>query len=101
VLDRPAVLDIIKDKIQARAAEASDVALSVDESTSLFGEESVLDSLALVDVLLDVEQEVNGKLGTDLVLADDRAMSEKLSPFGNPGRLADYVMKLINEQSAR
>jgi acyl carrier protein len=65
--------------------------------THLYGRRGHLDSLALVNLLADVEQRVADDLGKAIVLADERAMSQKRSPFATTGTLADYVELLLGE----
>jgi len=72
---------------------------AVTEETRLFGGDSPLDSTALVSLVVEVEQQVNDECGTSIVLADDRAMSQKRSPFRSVGSLADYVLLLVSEQA--
>ena len=59
------------------------------------GRESVLDSLALVDLLLDVEGQVTDKTDTALTLANEQALSRSSSPFRSAQTLADYVVELL------
>lgn len=70
----------------------------IDEDTPLYGKDGLVDSLGLVAIVLSVEQTINDDLDSEIVIADDRAMSQKSSPFGTPGRLVDYTMLLINER---
>ena len=72
---------------------------AMDENTRLFGKDGLLDSLGLVNLLMDIEQEVNERTGLCIALADDRAMSQSRSPFRTIGTLADYIGSLTNEQS--
>jgi len=71
----------------------------VTEETRLFGQNAQLDSSALVSLLVEVEQQINDKAGTEIVLVDDRAMSQKRSPFRSIGTLAEYVMMLLSEKN--
>jgi acyl carrier protein len=71
--------------------------LEVSEETRLFGGNSLLDSTALVSFLIEVEQQINDNAGTNIVIADERAMSQKRSPFRSIGSLADYVQTLLAE----
>jgi hypothetical protein len=48
---------------------------------------------------VEVEQQINDAVGTEIVIADDRAMSQKRSPFRNIGALAEYVVMLLSEKS--
>jgi acyl carrier protein len=71
----------------------------VDESTPLIGRDSVLDSLGLVQLIVTVEQRLQEEHGVSVTVADDRAMSQKSSPFRTVGALADYVHLLVEEPS--
>ena len=70
---------------------------AVDESTALFGDEGLFDSLGLVTLTLAVEAQVNDALGTSIALTDDRALLRAQSPFGTVGSLADYIGELLAE----
>jgi len=71
---------------------------TVDSETRLFGAQSRLDSNGLVSLIVEVEQQLNDKYGTEIVIADDRAMSRNRSPFRTIGSLAEYVHELLSEQ---
>jgi acyl carrier protein len=70
----------------------------VNENTRLFGGGSPLDSVALVSLVVEVEQQVNDRCGSSITIADDRAMSQKRSPFRSVGSLGDYVLTLLSER---
>lgn len=72
----------------------------ISEETRLFGERAVLDSLGLVRLLADVEEAVSEQFGVDLVLADERAMSQTRSPFRRVRTLADFIAERIEETRA-
>jgi len=63
----------------------------------LYGREGVLDSLALVSFVVAVEQAIENKFGRVLTLADEKALSQRHSPFRTIGGLADYVVSLLQE----
>ena len=71
--------------------------LPVGSDTRLFGKGGLVDSLGLVTVILDLEQQLAEEHGIVITLADDRAMSQKRSPFRTVGSLADYASMLIQE----
>jgi acyl carrier protein len=73
------------------------VAGSIGADTRLFGGDSPLDSTALVSLIIEVEQQINETYGIDVVIADDRAMSQAHSPFRTIGSLADYIETLLKE----
>ena len=70
---------------------------SLSESTHLIGNEQVLDSLGLVTLILDVEQDLENQYGVSLSLADDRAMSQSNSPFRTVGSLVNYICSLVKD----
>lgn len=80
-------------------AEDLGVAPVVDDDARLMGRESHLDSLSLVMVIAAFEARINDRFHTQLVLADDRAMSMERSPFSTPRRLVEYAELLLSEQS--
>ncbi len=46
-------------------------------------------------MVVDLEQRLEETFGITLTLADDRAMSQRNSPFRSIGALVDYLMQLI------
>jgi len=67
------------------------------DDTKLFGEGGVLDSLALVSVVTDLEEEIYDEFDKHITLADEKAMSQKSSPFSTVETLTEYIYKLIHE----
>jgi len=67
------------------------------DDTKLFGEGGVLDSLALVSVVTDLEEEIHDEFDKHITLADEKAMSQKSSPFSTVETLTEYIYKLIQE----
>jgi acyl carrier protein len=66
--------------------------------TRLFGAESDLDSLGLVSLVVSVEENINSKYDVSISIADERAMSQKHSPFRSVDTLSDYILLLLNDQ---
>jgi acyl carrier protein len=67
----------------------------VSEETLLYGKGGILDSMALVSVVVAVEQAIEDEIGVNISLADARAMSQKHSPYLTVGSLADYARVLV------
>lgn len=70
---------------------------SPNATTQIYGGGGGLDSLALVSFITDLEQTLNDELGLELILADERAMSSKNSPFKNVGSLTQYILTLCSK----
>jgi acyl carrier protein len=71
--------------------------LSKTPDTRLLGPQSVLDSLHLVSLLINIERELEDTFGVALTLANERALSMKESPFRTLESLASYIEVLLNE----
>jgi acyl carrier protein len=69
------------------------------EQTVLFGIGGVLDSLGLVNLIVAVEQRLEDELGTVVVLADEKAMAQKNSPFRTVATLVHYIAQQLDEHS--
>ena len=63
-------------------------------NSPLYGESGALDSMALVNLIADIEEAVAESYKANIVLADDKALSAQRSPFRN-------VDSLINTLSER
>lgn len=62
----------------------------------LFGKNGVLDSLNLVNLIVSVEQEIEEIYGKSIILADEKAFSQRQSPFRSVETLALYIIDLIH-----
>ena len=71
--------------------------LKKSPTTILFGKGGQLDSLALVSFIIEVEEKILDELGVAITLADERALSQKNSPFLTLQTLTEYVSLLIHE----
>jgi len=75
-------------------------ALEKSPDTILFGKSGKLDSLALVGLIVAVEQNIQEEFGAAVTLADERALSQKNSPFKTIATLTDYVSLLLNDHES-
>ena len=65
--------------------------------TELFGGADGIDSLSLVRIVAEVERIAEEKFAKRIVLADDRAMSKRHSPFRTVGTLAALLAERLAE----
>jgi acyl carrier protein len=98
MLDHDAVQAIVVNALETINEERDgDDKLVVSPQTRLFGADAELDSLALVSVIVDVEDAVSTASGRTIALTDDRAMSQETSPFTDVQALTAYVVELLSE----
>ena len=76
-----------------------DSQLEKSTNTILMGSNSQLDSLGLVNLIIAVEQNIEKNFDTTITLADEKALTQKQSPFLTIGSLADYIVLLIKEKN--
>ena len=67
--------------------------------TILFGGNSKLDSLGLINLIIAVEQNIEDEFNISITLADEKAMSQDESPFESVASLSNYIELLLNENS--
>lgn len=102
VLDRAKIAQMVLSSLQDVMIMAGDNdSASVEnlgEETRLIGREAVLDSMGLVNLIVDLEQGLEEEYDVALVLANERAMSQQHSPFRSVQTLTDYICQVLAEQ---
>ena len=68
------------------------------KETKLYGIDGVLDSLALVTLITDLEEKISEEFNKNITLADEKAMSLRNSPFRSVESLAKYIESLLKEE---
>ena len=95
-IDKNSIVDIIiKEVLTTIGADSDNIDINVD--SVIYGDNSPLVSLALVSLIVAVEQCMEDEFGSTITLADERAMSMVNSPFRSVGSLADYIEELLDE----
>lgn len=74
-----------------------DTSLISGDQTKLFGGDGILDSLGLVSYIVAVEEALEDEYGISVILADEKAMSRRTSPFSRVSYLVDYIFELIKQ----
>ncbi|EAJ6871922.1 hypothetical protein FGY55_07010 [Campylobacter coli] len=63
--------------------------------TKIYGIDGNLDSLALVSLVSDLEEALNEEFQKEIILANERTMSGRNSPFKDVKTLASYIEDLL------
>ena len=63
----------------------------------LIGERALLKSVALVSMLVGVEQRLSEECGVEISLMDERALSQTRSPFRSVDTLVGYIEHLMKQ----
>ena len=83
------------DEISAQAYDNMQLEKSL--KTILFGKAEGLSSLGLVNLIVATEEQIQEMFGISLTLADEKAMSQKKSPFSTIEALANYIELRLQE----
>lgn len=97
MIDRNKILKIIFSAIdEVNEQLPKNMQLEKSEDTIFYGNDGKLDSLGLVNFIVSVENGLEDE-GINVVLADEKAMSQANSPFKNVNTLANFIMELTKE----
>ena len=85
-------MDDIKDSLEQSSEFKKEL------NTILYGQNSILDSLSTVGLIIAIEEKVNAKFNATVTLASEKAVSLKNSPFRTVQSITDYILELLEEQ---
>ncbi|MDZ4758017.1 MAG: hypothetical protein SGJ10_07765 [Bacteroidota bacterium] len=63
--------------------------------TLIYGERGGINSLALVRLIVDLEEMIEMELDVSITIADEKVLSMKHSPFATVGSLTEFVDGLV------
>jgi acyl carrier protein len=95
------IREIVLTSVRTTAAE-QDVALPTElaDDMVLFGDGGLLDSLALVSLVIAVEQGLEDRFGLSVPLADEKALSQRRSPYRTLASLIEYAAQELRGRKA-
>ncbi|MCA1591088.1 MAG: acyl carrier protein [Acidobacteria bacterium] len=73
------------------------VHLEKSPDAPLYGQASKLESIDLVNFIMEAEEQLNDEFGTSITVTEERALSQQNSPFRTLGTFTDYVSGLLKE----
>ena len=81
------------DEVNQMRPQDNKITKSLD--TVLLGSSGVLDSLGLVNFIVEAEQQVEDKFGVAVNLADQRDLGSDQNSIHSIGELVDYIASLV------
>ena len=94
-MQREEILKVVLEGLEmCNHARPDESQIPLESGTELFGENGHLDSMGLVSLLLDIEDALLDA-GYEISLSDEKAMSQKNSPFRSVDTLTDYVQNCL------
>ena len=89
------IIKFLEDFLKEELEESIELSLE----SKLFGGGGPLDSMALVNLVVDLEELIEDDYGKTISLADEKAMSRRTSPFSRVQNLIDYVQEQLNSDN--
>ena len=93
------IINVAVDEVNEYAPENQQVAK--DTTAALWGASGSLDSLALVNFIVSIEQKLQQKFNQHITLLDNENVfsNQEQSPFSSIGALCIYIEKLLAEKN--
>ncbi len=88
------VMSTIKNYCEDHSIEAS-----IDEYTPLIGSSKIMDSMGLVNVIVDIETAFLDE-DVEVSLTSESAMSGRISPFRSVGSLCRFIARQLGIEEA-
>jgi len=98
-MDLPTVkLTVIGALELSNQSRSDETQIPLTDSTALFGQNGHLDSMALVALLMDIEDALQEQ-DIEVSLSDEKAMSLSRSPFKDIPSITQYIHDVIAAQA--
>jgi acyl carrier protein len=94
-MDKVKILNVLTN-IVGDYLQTQNIKISIDKNTPLIGRESKLDSIGLVNVIIDIESSFLDE-DLEISLTSEKAMSMRMSPFRTIETLSEYIFEQIGE----
>jgi acyl carrier protein len=88
--------EIIALAIAELNAESEGPDISTDRATPLLGDGGIVDSLALVNLVILIERVADEKAGKMIIVADESVFDPDRNPFDTVGSITDHVQRLLD-----
>jgi len=92
-MDKNQITEIVTNTIKDYL-ETQNIRIEINSNSALIGDNSLLDSMGLVNVIIDIESQFLDK-DIEISLISEKAMSRKNSPFRTVSSLANFIHEKI------
>jgi len=92
-MDYKKIQDVVFTTIQDYCSSQS-INVSIDEHTPLIGSSKIMDSMGLVNTIVDIETAFLDE-DVEISLTSEAAMSGRISPFRSVGSLCNFIARQL------
>lgn len=97
MINKDKIIQLVINVIEETVKENENInQVSINLDTPVYGKNGFIDSLSLVRIVAEIEERIYSEFSVEILLADDKAMSQKISPFRSVRSLSEYIYILIN-----
>ena len=89
-----AILEVV-DSFNEELPESGRILRAPD--APLYGKNAPLDSIGLVNIVIRIEEIIEDRFNKRVTIADEKALSQKQSPFRSVDSMATYIEILLND----
>lgn len=93
IMDKKRINEIVINTLKDYC-EANDINVELTKDTSLIGSARILDSMGLVNTIVDIETAFLDE-NIEICLTSESAMSGRISPFRSIGSLCNFIARQI------
>ena len=98
-MNKEKLIEVILTELKVICEENGIDSGDIDGDTMLFGGTALIDSLALVGLIIRVEEYVLEKTGKEIqVIDEDAIVNDSTTPFQNAVMLAELVLAKLNAE---
>ena len=87
---------MIYDIVITSLKSATEIDIEFERSTPIFGDESIIDSMDLVNAIMAIEEVLEEQQGLSIEIIDEQALIGKESPFRTVDTLTKHIEKKLN-----
>ena len=96
--DKSQILEIIFKVIdEHNKLNPKELKLEKEDETILLGYNGVLDSLGLINFLVELESKINEDLQNNFSIIDENLFLDQNGPYSNINKLAEFILRKISE----
>jgi acyl carrier protein len=99
-MDRTTVDNIVCEALRNQLEADGEVRDGVGMEAVLLGSDALIDSLGLVNIIIEIEQVLLDEHDISVTLVDEKAMSQRNSPFRTVDTLSAYTTELVQSAGA-
>jgi acyl carrier protein len=100
MIDRTVAIEIVLSALREAVDQNGGDVAGITDETVIVGPAAVIDSIGVVSLIVDIEQRLEMDYQVSVTLANDRAMSQRNSPFRTATVLADHILATEREGAA-